>query len=370
MERNSQTGVPTWVLQLLQGLGNLSPNAPTESAGPIQPSTQAGPGGWLVTNISGVEKPVETTPELVSSPRPQTESAGPTIEEVTSGTSPTASQVGNDIVPTGNGWYGIPRPPLPIPEKPYFDGSSRHNPIKFLASFEQYRRSYHLDDRQALDAALGCLKGNARSWTAIHQGRFMTFEQFKKSFLKAFWSDNKQRDIRHQISTGRYDPSKGTMLAHFAHYVEMANMLSPAMPETTIVAEIMRHYPDAIQHLWALTQQKTIEGTADFLIEQEIPGQNAASSGAYAATNGGVRERFGQRTRPTETLSTETVGQMGTQRERPQPRPPRNFNSGDRWHYQNRRPYFNDNKPKRQPYHQPRAENKKQGNENEVPKRV
>ncbi|KAJ3622371.1 hypothetical protein MTP99_002886 [Tenebrio molitor] len=89
-------------------------------------------------------------------------------------------------------------------------------PQKFLRAVEEYEHSFGLNSPRLLGIAVDCLKGNAKHWTGIYRDNWRTYEDFKRDFLKTYWSAQRQRDIRFQISTGRYDETKGTMLSHFA----------------------------------------------------------------------------------------------------------------------------------------------------------
>ncbi|EFA13685.2 hypothetical protein TcasGA2_TC016049 [Tribolium castaneum] len=176
--------------------------------------------------------------------------------------------------------------PLPAPERPSFEGLKRQNPVKFLRAIEEYGRFFGLDSQRLLGVAMDCLKGNAKHWTGIFQKKWRGYEDFRRDFLRTYWSAKRQRDIRFQIATGRYDETRGTMLSHFAYYVDMANMLTTPLSEEVLLDELLRHFPERIQSLWVLEKICTTTDAAEFLAAQEIPGQNPGEK-----TNIAPRER-------------------------------------------------------------------------------
>nr|XP_015840034.1 PREDICTED: retrovirus-related Pol polyprotein from transposon 17.6 [Tribolium castaneum] len=133
---------------------------------------------------------------------------------------------------------------------------------------------------------MDCLKGNAKHWTEIFQKKWRGYEDFRRDFLRTYWSAKRQRDIRFQIATGRYDETRGTMLSHFAYYVDMANMLTTPLSEEVLLDELLRHFPERIQSLWVLEKICTTTDAAEFLAAQEIQGQNPGEK-----TNIAPRER-------------------------------------------------------------------------------
>ena len=64
------------------------------------------------------------------------------------------------------------------------------------------------------------------------------------------------------------------MLAHFSYYVDLASMLTTPLPETMLISEIMRHFPEQVQILWALQGKRTAVEAAEFLLAQNVTYQN------------------------------------------------------------------------------------------------
>jgi hypothetical protein len=173
--------------------------------------------GWQITTMPSDHLSFSTPDSLAS----------PAMQETESPTASTGAGVGMDAppsisAPTDNlaALSGVLRNllerALPAPERPSFEGLRRQNPMKFLRAVEEYEHSFGLNSPRLLGIAVDCLKGNAKHWTGIYRDNWRTYEDFKRDFLKTYWSAQRQRDIRFQISTGRYDETKGTMLSHFA----------------------------------------------------------------------------------------------------------------------------------------------------------
>ncbi|KAJ3622230.1 hypothetical protein MTP99_002755 [Tenebrio molitor] len=229
----SSEEMPAWFMRWLnaQQPAFVMPSPPPSTQQPLavaptMPSTSVTTNneGWQITTMPSDHLSFSTPDSLASPAMQETES-------------PTAS--------TGAG--------SDHSQRRSFEGLRRQNPMKFLRAVEEYGHSFGLNSPRLLGIAVDCLKGNAKHWTEIYRDNWRTYEDFKGDFLKTYWSAQQQRDIRFQISTGRYDETKGTMLSHFTYFVDMAKMLTTPLSEEKI---------------------SNIAEAAEFLSGQEIPGQN------------------------------------------------------------------------------------------------
>lgn len=164
--------------------------------------------------------------------------------------------------------YFTQRPPIPI-----FRGATNNkHPVKFLEDLELYFRKLEVPPEKRLDIIREALIDEARDWASIFQISWETYEDFRSDFLHAFWSEQAQNKLRHNIATHRWAASqRRTMEAHFAHYVGLARLLTTPMPEHLLIGELMKHFPVNLQSLWALKpeSERTITIAAEFLRLQE-----------------------------------------------------------------------------------------------------
>ncbi|CAH1379214.1 unnamed protein product, partial [Tenebrio molitor] len=276
--------MPAWFMRWLnaQQPAFAMPSPPPSTQQPLAVAP-TGPSTSVTTNNEGWQ--ITTMPSDQLSFSTPDSLASPAMQETESPTTSTGTGVGMAApppisAPTDNlaALSGVLRNllerPLPAPERPSFEGLRRQNPMKFLRAVEEYGHSFGLNSPRLLGVAVDCLKGNAKHWTGIYRDNWRTYEDFKRDFLKTYWSAQRQRDIRFQISTGRYDETKGTMLSHFAYFVDMAKMLTTPLSEEVLLDELIRHFPDNVQSLWILQKISNIAEAAEFLSGQEIPGQN------------------------------------------------------------------------------------------------
>jgi hypothetical protein len=280
----SSEEMPAWFMRWLnaQQPAFAMPSPPPSTQQPLAVAP-TGPSTSVTTNNEGWQ--ITTMPSDQLSFSTPDSLASPAMQETESPTTSTGTGVGMAApppisAPTDNlaALSGVLRNllerPLPAPERPSFEGLRRQNPMKFLRAVEEYGHSFGLNSPRLLGVAVDCLKGNAKHWTGIYRDNWRTYEDFKRDFLKTYWSAQRQRDIRFQISTGRYDETKGTMLSHFAYFVDMAKMLTTPLSEEVLLDELIRHFPDNVQSLWILQKISNIAEAAEFLSGQEIPGQN------------------------------------------------------------------------------------------------
>lgn len=149
-------------------------------------------------------------------------------------------------------------------EKPKFGETAVH-PVNFIEDLETYLKKAGKSNNE-LDLILECLTGNARDWARIYKGRWTGLVDFKLDFLKAYWGENEQNELRRKIVQGVWNRTETpTMVEHFLKLTGKAQMLSYSIPEKQLVGDIMRHYPKFIQQVWATSQIETIIEAAEFL---------------------------------------------------------------------------------------------------------
>ncbi|CAH0549870.1 unnamed protein product [Brassicogethes aeneus] len=131
---------------------------------------------------------------------------------------------------------------------------------------EAYRKASFRKPDQMLDLTLARLKGEAKQWSVLYKGSWKTYDDFKAALLRTYWNTKKQREVRYKISHDRYEPTKGdSLFGHLAKQVELASLLTPAIPPDELLANLVQHYPEDIQNLWMVKGSQTVIEFGEFL---------------------------------------------------------------------------------------------------------
>lgn len=151
---------------------------------------------------------------------------------------------------------------------PLFDPAKKFGSGRYLEDLEGYFVKRGTPEEKRLEIALEGLQGHAKNWATVCRSTWNNFEDFRNGFQNYFWSVQDQGKVRQQISNGKW--SKDNSLSeHFADMASLANLLTTPIPEETLVAEVMRHFPTHIQALWSLKQQHNLGEALAFLKQQE-----------------------------------------------------------------------------------------------------
>lgn len=216
----------------------------------------------------------------------------------------------NNGVPVGNTHYHTGNWPWnvnmerawqnPI-ERPKFDGKS--NPVQFLEQLEKFFGRYQVPGEERLPLAIECLEGEAQMWSEIYREGWTSLDDLKSQILRRYWSDSVQMKIKQEISNGRWDSRKGTMVGHFARFVQQYRQLTIPISEEAFVADMVTHFPLALQSLWMVAStEKTIVALANFLQGQE------ATTRAFAE-----RRQVASMQRPQRQIATLRSGVTSAQ---------------------------------------------------------
>ncbi|CAH0563114.1 unnamed protein product [Brassicogethes aeneus] len=109
---------------------------------------------------------------------------------------------------------------------------------------EAYGKASFRKPDQMLDLALARLKSEAKQWSVLYKCSWKTYGDFKAALLRTYLNAKKQREVRYKISHDRYEPTKGdSLFGHFAKQVELASLLTPAIPPDELLANLVQHYP-------------------------------------------------------------------------------------------------------------------------------
>lgn len=155
-----------------------------------------------------------------------------------------------------------------VTKKPRFN-PKRHHPVTFLERFERYFCLGRFDVGEKLDVVRSCMVGSTLDWVDVREGSWRDFEDFRRDFLGYFWSADLQHAERTRLSNMHY-ASEGvlSMPQFFLRQVTLFKTFTPVIPEETIVADVMRQFPQSIQSLWVVSPARDFEGALTFLERQ------------------------------------------------------------------------------------------------------
>lgn len=180
-------------------------------------------------------------------------------------TQPTASNLNNSSAGFDRSFFLST-----APKRPSFSGDDTINPMEFLNDLQNYGNHLQLTDHQMLTLAMDCLKTHARNCMQIFQKGWRQYSDFRKDFLKVYWSEVQQNEIKIKISVAKWDPKiHKKMLDHFSFILGQANLLTNPLPENLLMSMLIQHFSANIQALWEMNFNKTIQGMAEFLNTQD-----------------------------------------------------------------------------------------------------
>lgn len=189
-------------------------------------------------------------------------------ETATTGKGPMPGTSHNPSTITPSGFSQIVY--LREPSAPTFGNAPTHtfSPSKFIRELEKYFKKANIPPHQQLEVALDSLYGIAQNWSTLFVTKWQVYEDFRKAFLKHFFSEIEQEKIRREIYTGKWD-NRRKMVDHFAYFVQRASLLTKPFKESELLDFLMRHFDVHTQSLWALQSEHTLDRAAEFLRSQQ-----------------------------------------------------------------------------------------------------
>jgi hypothetical protein len=89
---------------------------------------------------------------------------------------------------------------------------------------------------------------SAKSWVSAIAHNLQFYDQFKVTFVRAFWSPVVQSNVRKSIYQDKYNKQDGLSLsAHFLKYSVVASYLQPKMMDSELINALMSHFSLNIQ---------------------------------------------------------------------------------------------------------------------------
>lgn len=199
-------------------------------------------------------------------------------------------------------------------EKPKFSGIASAHPVTFIEDIKSYLNKMPAEGK-VVEIIMECLTGDTRNWARVYKNRWTYFEDFQRDFLDTYWGEAEQNLLRRKIVNGVWDPlTHPTMLGHFIHLTGQAQMLTYKGPEKQMIADIIRHYPRDVQHLWTISKSETVLEAAEFLrsldeiskqgrVSTSIPGNITRVQG-NAYNKNEVRQGYQRWRRPEASSGT------------------------------------------------------------------
>lgn len=116
-----------------------------------------------------------------------------------------------------------------------------------------------MKEKNKLSIVTDYLEGNAKAWAGLNQKEWSNFEKFKEAFIKQFWSEDAQGEVKFRLSTPKiYNRRYGSYVDHAWHWVAKATYLEPPLTEKQLTGAIIRHYPREIETILVASQAQTV----------------------------------------------------------------------------------------------------------------
>lgn len=144
----------------------------------------------------------------------------------------------------------------------YSGERDKKHPMRFLKAFLDNAKPHTAEDHALRNCFAMCMTNQAADWISMRD--FESFPQMQDAFVARFWSRKAQENFIDVLMRGKYSPNNGESISEYAiRMCVCARYLTPPMPDSTIVNNLIRHYPDKISK--ELTPTRT--GTMDDLLE-------------------------------------------------------------------------------------------------------
>ena len=130
---------------------------------------------------------------------------------------------------------------------PEFRGDT--SPIRYLNQLKQYWEAAKPRDSDTHYLIERSLAGPPGDWWQIIKDEASSFQAFLNKFLRRYWSEQAQHELRRKLEFGAHSGGRGSSRTEYAIrlYAE-AKELRPSMSSSEIIQQLARHYNEEIKY--------------------------------------------------------------------------------------------------------------------------
>lgn len=157
---------------------------------------------------------------------------------------------------------------------PHFTSRTR-NPPEFLEQFNKYYEHYTKRNSKEclgyLELIEQCFENTTAMWFQIIKHDLKDIEDFKNKFLKQFWSQDVQRNIKKRIEVEKYrNDGKLSMTEYFIDRVLTLKSMLPPMEDLEIIDLLANNFNEQIRISIAVQNVQTFERFMEILNREEM----------------------------------------------------------------------------------------------------
>jgi hypothetical protein len=233
---------------------------------------------------------------------------------------------------------------LPLPQ---FDEARDTNPVCHIRQLDEFMQFRGVPKALQLSVAYKSMVGQmSKQWAETATWNLKDYPEFRREFLKVWWSSSRQSLVKCRLYQGKYNRSSGMSLsAYFLQQATTASYLEPKLSDREIVEAVRFHYPIQVQRAMLSNQLTSIGEALDLLKRVEV----------MEANEGFQRPQYQA---PQANLNARRQNQTSPQDQRAQPQNVRQVQVRSPRHNNNRNwRRWNHNQEERQPRLNPHAPN-------------
>jgi hypothetical protein len=222
---------------------------------------------------------------------------------------------------------------------PLFDDCSDTNPVFHLRRLDEFMRLKSIPKALELTVAYRSIIGQmSKQWVETVTMNLKDYDEFKREFLRVWWSQSKQALMRCRLYQGKYNRSSNLSLSgYFLKHATMASYLDPRPSHVEIIEALRFHYPIGVQRAMLTTQLKTIEDTLDLLRRVEVMEASEGFQRPHFQNPQQQQQQQPHAARHNQQSGNDRRAQTQNHVRQIQYSPHRNRNNGNRWRNQNQR---------------------------------
>lgn len=158
---------------------------------------------------------------------------------------------------------------LKLKDLPHYNGKlTPVHPVEFLEAVKLHFQSFRIPDEKKLFEISQILKEKALVWFNLYKYKngANDFEKFCEEFIDFFWGPQVQDNVRGQLFTpNQYRKGAMDMTTYFMKFVTKAQYLDEKLPESILVATILKHFPPSVRRNLYQSRCRTIGGALEEL---------------------------------------------------------------------------------------------------------